>query len=52
MHRAGRLDERHVYDFADARKFEETAVALLLTDGAPRSIWSSARCSTITPTWS
>jgi uncharacterized protein (DUF2336 family) len=35
MHRAGRLDERHVYDFADARKFEETAVALSLITGAP-----------------
>jgi len=35
MHRAGRLDERHVYDFADARKFEETAVALSLMTGAP-----------------
>jgi len=35
MHRAGRLDEQHVYGFADARKFEETAVALSLLTGAP-----------------
>lgn len=35
MHRAGRLDEPHVYGYADARKFEETAVALSLLTGAP-----------------
>ena len=35
MHRAGRLDEQQVYGFADARKFEETAVALSLMTGAP-----------------
>src|SRR5438034_7955698 len=35
MHGAGRLGEREVYDFADARKFEETAVALSLITGAP-----------------
>ena len=35
LHRAGRLDEQEVYGFADARKFEETAVALSLVTGAP-----------------
>ena len=35
MHRAGRLGETEVYGFADARKFEETAVALSLVTGAP-----------------
>jgi uncharacterized protein (DUF2336 family) len=35
MHRAGRLGEPEVYAFADARKFEETAVALSLVTGAP-----------------
>jgi hypothetical protein len=35
LHQAGRLDEQHVYDFADARKFEHTAVALSLLTGAP-----------------
>ena len=32
---AGRLGEQEVYAFADARKFEETAVALSLVTGAP-----------------
>jgi uncharacterized protein (DUF2336 family) len=35
MHNAGRLGEAEVYAFADARKFEETAVALALVTGAP-----------------
>ena len=35
LHQAGRLTEREVYDFAAARKFEETAVALSLIAGAP-----------------
>jgi uncharacterized protein (DUF2336 family) len=35
LHRAGRLDEAQVYAFADARRFEETAVALSLCTGAP-----------------
>jgi uncharacterized protein (DUF2336 family) len=35
LHRAGRLDEAQVYAFADARKFEETAVSLSLVTGAP-----------------
>jgi uncharacterized protein (DUF2336 family) len=35
LHQAGRLDEQHVYDFADARKFEHTAVALSLLTSAP-----------------
>ena len=35
MHRMGRLSEQDVYGFADARKFEETAVALSLITGAP-----------------
>jgi uncharacterized protein (DUF2336 family) len=35
LHRAGRLGEQEVYAFADARKFEESAVALSLITGAP-----------------
>lgn len=35
MRQAGQLGEREVYGFADARKFEETAVALSLITGAP-----------------
>jgi uncharacterized protein (DUF2336 family) len=35
LHRAGQLGENEVYNFADARKFEETAVALSLITGAP-----------------
>ena len=35
MHRAGRLGEAEIHAFADARKFEETAVALSLVTGAP-----------------
>ena len=35
MQRAGQLGEAAVYAFADARKFEETAVALSLVTGAP-----------------
>ena len=35
MQQAGRLGEREVYDFADARKFEQTAVALSLITKAP-----------------
>jgi uncharacterized protein (DUF2336 family) len=35
LHRSGRLGEQDVYNFADARKFEETAVALSLITGAP-----------------
>jgi uncharacterized protein (DUF2336 family) len=35
LHQAGRLGEAEVYAFADARKFEETAVALSLVTGAP-----------------
>jgi uncharacterized protein (DUF2336 family) len=35
LHEAGRLGEPEVYAFADARKFEETAVALSLVTGAP-----------------
>jgi uncharacterized protein (DUF2336 family) len=35
MQRDGRLGEAEVYAFADARKFEETAVALSLVTGAP-----------------
>jgi uncharacterized protein (DUF2336 family) len=35
LHQAGRLGETEVYAFADARKFEETAVALSLVTGAP-----------------
>jgi uncharacterized protein (DUF2336 family) len=34
-HRAGRLGEAEICAFADARKFEETAVALSLVTGAP-----------------
>ena len=35
LHRSGQLDEAQVYAFADARKFEETAVALSLLTEAP-----------------
>ncbi len=35
LHRAGRLGEVEVCAFADARKFEETAVSLSLLTGAP-----------------
>jgi uncharacterized protein (DUF2336 family) len=35
LHRAGRLGEVEVCAFADARKFEETAVSLSLITGAP-----------------
>ncbi|TMJ01522.1 MAG: DUF2336 domain-containing protein [Alphaproteobacteria bacterium] len=35
LHRTGQLSEQEVYGFADARKFEETAVALSLITGAP-----------------
>src|SRR5947209_4125856 len=35
LQHAGRLGEAEVYAFADARKFEETAVALSLVTGAP-----------------
>ena len=35
LHRAGRLGEPEIHAFADARKFEETAVALSLLTGAP-----------------
>ena len=35
LHRADRLDEAQVGAFADARKFEETAVSLSLLTGAP-----------------
>jgi uncharacterized protein (DUF2336 family) len=35
LHQAGRLGEADVYAYADARKFEETAVALSLVTGAP-----------------
>jgi uncharacterized protein (DUF2336 family) len=35
LQQAGRLGEPEVYAYADARKFEETAVALSLVTGAP-----------------
>jgi uncharacterized protein (DUF2336 family) len=35
LHRAGRLGENEICAFADARKFEETAVGLSLVTGAP-----------------
>src|SRR5215213_10134056 len=35
LHQAGRLGENEVYNFAEARRFEETAVALSLVTGAP-----------------
>jgi len=35
LHQAGRLGENEVYGFADARRFEQTAVALSLIAGAP-----------------
>ena len=35
LHRAGRLGETEVCAYADARRFEETAVALSLITGAP-----------------
>jgi len=35
LHRAGRLGEPEVYNFAETRKFEHTAVALSLVTGAP-----------------
>jgi uncharacterized protein (DUF2336 family) len=35
LYHAGRLGEAEIYAYADARKFEETAVALSLLTGAP-----------------